>query len=171
MRAAALLSSVVAAASCAVATPRGDAPRSRPRAGAAPSSRPRPPERWPRAGELAGWTLAAPPFRSAGHHAGAVDVEIRLPAELIDAYRRLPPGRRLPDGATAAAIHRAPGGAVDVYVIELGADGWRFLVLAPDATIRRQGRLGDCLRCHAEAPRGGLFGLPSTAGGSETSPP
>ncbi|MEZ6016104.1 MAG: hypothetical protein R3F49_13375 [Planctomycetota bacterium] len=60
-----------------------------------------------------------------------------------------------------------PGEASGLFMMiratgpEEGEAAWRYATVSPEGEITAAGRIASCVRCHAEAPHGGLFGLGS----------
>ncbi|MCC6900336.1 MAG: hypothetical protein IT377_15265 [Polyangiaceae bacterium] len=81
---------------------------------------------------------------------------------MVESYRALRPGLTVPDGALIAAFHtdERTGAAGPVYVMERVGQGWKYSAFDADGRATEHGALALCERCHAEAPSGGLFGLP-----------
>jgi hypothetical protein len=77
-------------------------------------------------------------------------------------YVALRPDLELPDGAIIAAFHRdaKTGQPGPVYVMTRDRGAWKYAVFDAGGRASEHGPLTLCERCHAEAPSGGLFGLP-----------
>jgi hypothetical protein len=70
------------------------------------------------------------------------------------------------DGAVIVQRHHPAGSdrVLSSFVMEKSAAGWRFLVLDAELRVAADsqvpGMIAACARCHADAPRDGLFGPP-----------
>ncbi|HMJ13051.1 MAG TPA: hypothetical protein VK524_16635 [Polyangiaceae bacterium] len=102
------------------------------------------------------------PYVARGHLNGGYTAVVRVSEAALSAYRSLGPERDLPGGTLVAQfLMDAGGGTGPVFVMRKGAEkDWQFAVLRPDGGVLDSGALPLCQRCHGEASRGYLFGLP-----------
>jgi hypothetical protein len=144
------------------------------------------PTLWERWSEVATYRLAVPRAPSqhlAGDHEGEVLTNVAaaaypdlgpnraLPADSILVQRLFAPGAAAPE-VVFAMVKRAeqappsssmaPSSSMTAPAepapgIDAGA-GWEFLVLDATGMVESRGPLGQCARCHAEAPHDGAFG-------------
>ncbi|MCU0682511.1 MAG: hypothetical protein MUF34_09685 [Polyangiaceae bacterium] len=109
-----------------------------------------------------------PPFRALGHAGGRYEVRL---------WSSDPAGYRSSDapvaGLVVCAEHRegAEPAAADLITCmrreaATGEGAWSYGVMGRGGPWLRVGPLDDCARCHRSAPREGLFGPPSEAGGA-----
>ncbi len=69
------------------------------------------------------------------------------------------------DAVTTAAGRFRAGAPAGLFVMlrgdrdELGEGAWQYATVTPAGVITALGRLDACIRCHRDAPHGGLFGL------------
>jgi hypothetical protein len=125
------------------------------------------PTPWEFVPEMSTFALATPRSRSQ-HFNGEFEAEVRInPA--ATGYPTLGRGQALPPGSALLAPHFAPGQTEPVVLLAMvkgppgydaTADDWEYLILTPTGEATHRGRLPLCKRCHAEAPRGHVFGGP-----------
>jgi hypothetical protein len=71
---------------------------------------------------------------------------------------------QMPQGAVLVKEQLERGakeGTTSLFVMEKRAQGeWQYLVVAPSGEVAADGKLAACMRCHDDAPRDHVFGLP-----------
>ena len=69
---------------------------------------------------------------------------------------------KFPVGALIAQLHHPidEDSVTAIFVMDRTEDGWNFVVLDAEKRVVTRATLDMCARCHAEAPRDGLFGPP-----------
>lgn len=112
--------------------------------------------------------LALPPvqdrwLRSRGHGAGGWSIQIRTDPASAESYRALSLHTRFDPGTVLVAVHRSAAGEPGpIFAMTRTADAtWSYVAADPNGSLTRGADLALCARCHAEAPHGQLFGLPS----------
>jgi hypothetical protein len=107
-------------------------------------------------------TASDAPYPALGHLNGHFTAVVRVSERALSDYRALGPDRDLPPGSVVAQfLTDASGSAGSVFVMRKNTEkGWQYAVLRPDGSVIDWGALPLCQRCHGEASRGHLFGLP-----------
>jgi len=76
-----------------------------------------------------------------------------------------PAGEAAADSVTTAAGRFRAGKPAGLFMMLRGADdevgegAWQYATVDPAGVITALGRIDACIRCHRDAPHGGLFGL------------
>lgn len=120
---------------------------------------------WPHASAVAEWPRAnARSFVSQGHLFGRWVADVHVSPAASSAYANVGPGSALPVGAVVAEILRGKDDARGpIFAMEKSEAGWRYLEVAADGTVLRDGRGAPCVDCHAHvASQDELFGIPTT---------
>jgi hypothetical protein len=107
--------------------------------------------------------LTTEPLPAQGHLDGRQLALVRITPEASDAYLSLAPDSQFPVGTLIAEflIDPSSGAVGHIFAMRKDPEGrWQFAVANSRGRIERAGALPLCQRCHAEAPRGVLFGLP-----------
>jgi hypothetical protein len=120
--------------------------------------------RWTEFENIFAWPKANDePLRSQGHPALGTNIDVRVTPAARETYLNLVADSEFPDGTSIAQISRDKARNQPIYVLQLRAGIWQFLVLDQRGAIAEQGQIPACVRCHLEAPSSPLFGVPRTA--------
>jgi len=109
------------------------------------------------------WPEAAPAVVALGHRRDGTLVRVRVEPPANEAYRLLAAQSPMPEGARVIAFLETPSGSLrGASLLEKRAGSWLATELDAAGQIVPTDA-GICLRCHAQAPTDGLFGLTQRA--------
>jgi hypothetical protein len=108
--------------------------------------------------------LTVEPLHAPGHLNGRYLALVRVSAAARDAYLGRAPEHQLPKGTVVAEFLIDPqsGSPGPIFAMfKRSTESWDFAVADAKGRIVEAGPLPLCMRCHAEAANGFVFGLPN----------
>jgi hypothetical protein len=115
------------------------------------------------------WAAALPSLREvlviapSRHMSGSLRAEVLANDAAAPAYPPHPGGAAPAGAMLVEVLRRAPGEPVLAYLAmrkPAAGGSWEHAILSPDRRLVARASTALCARCHAEAPRDGVFGPP-----------